>query len=409
MMKNLFLSSVAAGLLLLASPTPVFAQITDHIYQSDRTVDSLKQGSLYLEVDNITFFKNDELSGNFLKGYTLPGFWIQPKAVYYPLKNLKLELGIHALRFWGAEKYPTFAYSDIANWKGDQYTRGFHLLPWVRAHLQVNEHFSFILGSIYGAGNHRLIEPLYNPEMNLMADPENGFQLLYNSQAVDFDVWLNWDSFIYKNSHHQESFTVGISSRFKYNSPDAKVHFYTPFQLLGQHRGGEIDDSENDLQMLYNAATGIAAVWNADCGAFKRLEGGINAAAFYMQKGDVVPFKKGYGLYAYSHADIGSFRVKASYWMCKNFMSVLGSPMYGSVSTENDNYYFDRPKNAYLGGEYFRQLGKGYSLGVDFDVYFHFPADVSTAEGTIHQGSANSFTMGVYFRLNPSFLLKKFR
>ena len=44
-----------------------------------------------------------------MKGYTLPGLWLQAKAIYYPLSNLKLEAGVHALRFWGANKYPSMA------------------------------------------------------------------------------------------------------------------------------------------------------------------------------------------------------------------------------------------------------------------------------------------------------------
>lgn len=65
-----------------------------------------------------------------MKGYSLPGFWIQPKAVFYPLGNIKLELGVHMLRYWGAKKYPSLAYQDIAEWKGDQYQHGFHVLPF---------------------------------------------------------------------------------------------------------------------------------------------------------------------------------------------------------------------------------------------------------------------------------------
>lgn len=90
------------------------AQISENVFKTDERIDSLKKGDLYVEIDNISFFKDDEYTGSFLKGYTLPGFWLQAKGVYYPLDILKLEAGIHFLRFWGADHYPNMAYMDIA-------------------------------------------------------------------------------------------------------------------------------------------------------------------------------------------------------------------------------------------------------------------------------------------------------
>lgn len=60
-----------------------------------------KERELSVEFDNLSFFKDDEYTGSFMKGYTLPGLWLQAKAVYYPLEMLKLEAGVHLQRFWG--------------------------------------------------------------------------------------------------------------------------------------------------------------------------------------------------------------------------------------------------------------------------------------------------------------------
>lgn len=86
--------------------------------------------------------------------------------VFYPLKNIKLELGVHALIYSGAYKFPNYAYHDIAIWKGNQYQRGTHILPYFRAQLALSR-VNLVLGNLYGGENHRLIEPLYNPELNL--------------------------------------------------------------------------------------------------------------------------------------------------------------------------------------------------------------------------------------------------
>ena len=65
------------------------AQISDRVFKSDHRIDPEKKGQLSVELDNISFFKDNEYTGSIMKGYSLPGFWIQPKAVFYPLGNIK--------------------------------------------------------------------------------------------------------------------------------------------------------------------------------------------------------------------------------------------------------------------------------------------------------------------------------
>ncbi|NDW11506.1 hypothetical protein D0T50_01210 [Bacteroides sp. 214] len=390
-------------------PLNVIAQISDNLYQSDYTIDPANKGSLQLSIDNITFLKNNEYKGEFIKGYTLPGFWLRPTVIFYPLESIKLELGAQALRFWGAEKYPTFAYADIATWKGSHFQRGFHLLPYFRAQFQLNSKLQIVAGNLYDGANHRLIEPFYNPEMSLVADPESGVQLIYSSKRFDMDTWINWDSFIFDKEDHPEAFTVGISSRLKYNKKESAVHFYSPIQLLGQHRGGEIDvDNGAPVQMIFNGAAGLSVLWNINGSKLKHIETGFTGAVFYKQKGNLVPFEKGYANYAYVQADVDHLRLKGAFWTSKDFASILGNPMFGTVSTTQENSCFSQTKVATLHAEYSRKFAKGYAFGVDFDGFYHFPVDMTTAEGVIAQKSSFSFSFGVYFRINPVFLLKKF-
>ena len=84
----------------------LYAQIPDRVFKTDFRIDPEKKGELSVEFDNLSFFKDDEYTGSFMKGYTLPGLWLQAKAVYYPLEMLKLEAGVHLQRFWGANRYP---------------------------------------------------------------------------------------------------------------------------------------------------------------------------------------------------------------------------------------------------------------------------------------------------------------
>ena len=161
------------------------AQIAEHVYRTDYHINPENDGALFFELDNISFFKNNEYAGSMMDGYTLPGLGVQPKLVYYPFENIKLEAGAHMLRFWGANRYPNYAYQDIAEWKGSQFQKGFHVLPFFRVQVALSEHVDVVLGSLYGGSNHHLIEPLYNPELNLSADPEAGLQLLYTSKHIE--------------------------------------------------------------------------------------------------------------------------------------------------------------------------------------------------------------------------------
>lgn len=387
------------------------AQISDRVFKSDHRIDPEKKGQLSVELDNISFFKDNEYTGSIMKGYSLPGFWIQPKAVFYPLGNIKLELGVHMLRYWGAKKYPSLAYQDIAEWKGDQYQHGFHVLPFFRAQMALSDHVNIVLGDIYGGANHNLIEPLYNPELNLTADPEAGLQLLYDSRRFDLDVWVNWESFIFREDTHQEAFTVGLSGRYKLNDPDARFHFYAPVQGLAQHRGGEIDTIfTNSVQTLMNGAVGVGTVWNTGNPIFRNVNLEFDVAGYYQQAGKLWPYGSGSGFYVRASADIYDFQVKTSYWNSNKFISMFGSPFYGAVSTSDEGVSFDGQNMVYLGLEYSKSFGKGFFLGVDVDVYQHLSVDkFGPGAGEVGKsGSATSFSAGIYFRINPSFLIKQF-
>lgn len=383
------------------------AQINDRVYKSDYRINPARTDELRIEFDNLNFFKNDEFDSDYLNGNSMPGFWAQLKLTWQPLDIIKLEAGVHLLKYWGANKYPNFAYRDISVWKGNQFQKGFHALPYLRAQVQLTDQINIVFGDIYGGANHNLIEPLYSRELNMMADPEAGLQFLYHSKPIDIDLWVDWQSFIFHADTHQESFVFGLSSRVKYNKEDAPVHFYTPFQVLAQHRGGEIDTIEtNSVQTLMNGAIGLGAVWNINHKVLKNINLEVDATGYYQQAGKLWPFDDGFGVYAKATADLKDFRVKASYWQCKDFISILGLPFYGSVSNTEEGMTFKSPATAAFGVEYSRSFGKGSSFGVDFDFYNHFSTTARTPDGDISKKNSTSFSIGAYLRLNTSFLVK---
>lgn len=397
-------------LLFLSAVFSVQAQHAEGIYSDDYTVDPEKHKELSLELNNLNFFKNIEYDNTVIKGYSLPGLWLQPKVVYHALPNIRLEAGLHALLYHGSYRYPNVAYHDIAEWKGGQYQKGAHITTYFRAQLQLTKNLNIVLGNIYGGSNHQLIEPLYSPELNLTADPEAGVQLLWDSRRIHADLWLNWHSFIYKGDTHQEAFTVGLSSRFDLNDPDSKIHLYVPLQVLAQHRGGELDTMQvNSISTFVNAATGIGATWNTGHRLFRRLTLEADFLGYYQQAGTLWPIDKGVASYLSLHAEIGKFHLKTAYFNNQDFISLYGNPLFGAMSLIEENAVYEHPQMFYLGGEYTLKLGKGYALGVDFDLYQMFSDVINHPETGKRSIKGNTnFSFGVYFRVTPSFLLKKF-
>lgn len=385
---------------------PVFSQVEERVYKRDYKIDTTNCGSLCLELDNISFFKDNEFGGTVMKGYSLPGVWLQPKVVYYPLKNIKLELGMHALIYSGAYKYPNFAYHDIAFWKGWQYQKGAHVLPFFRAQVAFSR-LNLVLGNIYGASTHELIEPLYHPELTLTADPEMGIQVLYDSHRWHLDAWVNWQSYIFEEDTHQEAFTVGLSNRLFYNSQESRFHFYSPIQVTLQHRGGEQDTLlTNSVQTLMNGAVGIGTTWNIHGKVLKRVNWEMDILGYYQQAGNLWPYDKGLGFYTALYADLKNVRLKAGYSLSRDFISLFGIPYFGSVSTKYEGAVYDNPHTFFGSLEYSRCFGKHYAVGIKADVWQYSPEAMIEADGVkSHPGNSVSFSVGVYFRANPSFFL----
>lgn len=431
MNRSILSPRLLASLFLFAALSPARAQLAERVYATDHHIPAGRKGELRVEIDNINFFKDNEYAGSTMAGYSLPGLWLQPRLAYYPLDNIKLEAGVHLLKYWGATKYPNMAYRDIADWQGRQYQHGVHILPFFRAQVALTEHLDIVLGNLYGGANHQLIDPLYTPELNLTADPEAGLQLLYQSRRFDLDAWVNWQSFIFRDDVHQEAFTVGLSSRLKLGRADAPVRFYIPLQGLIQHRGGEIDTIfSSSVQTLMNGAIGVGATWHPGRRWLREAGAEIDALGYYQQAGHLWPYGSGTAFYAKAWADVSDFRIKAGYFAGDKFISMYGLPFYGAVSTKEPGLVFRHPRTGYLGLEYAYRFSPGYAIGAEVEIYYRFAGDglrplaadpslaaagrggegeaAAPAEEVVRLKGATSFSAGVYLRICPSFLIKRF-
>ena len=403
------LSKLVAVALALLTYTNADAQVSVHIdsllFENSHRIDSASCGELRLNFDALCFFRDNEYKGSLSKGYTLPGYRLQPTVSYQPLKNLRVEVGVSMLHYWGANN------SDISTWKGDQTQTGFHLLPFFNVQLAVSRNFNLILGNIYGGANHRLIEPLYNQENALSADPEMGVQMQWQTKPLDFDVWVNWESFIFDKDTHQEAFTFGLSTRFKANRPERRTHVYFPLQVVMQHRGGEInpDAEQRQVKTWMNAAAGVGVTIHTDNSILTRLNAEADVAYYRQMTGALLPFDNGKGVYVKAEADIWRFCLRGAYWDSSKFISIFGNPLYGSVGIHNRDFQMQRNRTVCAQLSYAQELGKGFSWGVQADVFNTLPTDDFVVGDKVYNNNNKvSLAAGIYLRVKPSFLLKKF-
>ena len=371
-------------------------------------IDTTQVKQLRVDVDALAFFKNDEYTGPTMKGYTLPGTWLNPKLTYTPLPQVKLELGFRATIFDGAHKYPNFAFRDIAQWKGEQYSKGGHFLPYFRAQAEFGW-LDLVLGNIYGAQNHQLITPLYAPELNLTADPEMGFQILVNRPRYELDAWIDWQSYIFKNDTHQEAFGVGVVQRILLNRRQNPWHYYVPIQVLFQHRGGEIDDTDMGVQTLMNGAIGAGVQRNFNRPILSRMNIEGYWLFAYQMAGNLWKRGQGNAYYASVSLDLlRTLRIKAGIFGSEKYVPLYGLPLYSTLSTRYEGSNIGDVLTASLSAEYTYSFSPAYHLGAKAELFVNRTGQVLTNNGELIPRQANvSYTYGVFFRVKPSFWLIK--
>lgn len=389
-----------AGVSLISAALSVNAQMWDTLATSSYRVDSTLARTLHVEVDNLTFFRDNEYSSTLTKGYSLPGLWIQPRLAYTPHKQIDLEVGLHAALFHGANKYPNYVYHDIALWKGSQFQRGAHVLPWVRARAQF-KHLTVVLGDIYGGQNHQLAEPLFNAETNLSQDPEAGMQLLWDRKHLHADTWLNWQSYIFEEDSHQEAFTVGASWRVMPGKTNKRLRWNIPIQMVIQHRGGEQDTTTMGVQTIANAATGVGLDWiPVRSKVLTKLFAEANVLLTYQQSGHLWPFDNGIAYHVTAGSTLWKhLSLRAGYFKApKHFVSLYGNHFFSTLSAR-DNVSHMGIATTYAHIEYSHVFARRYALGAEGEIF----------QSTMPHRNESNFSFGVYLRVNPSIIIKRWQ
>ena len=365
---------------------------------------TLDTNTVYLHVDGSTFFVDNEYFGDRLSGYTLPGFVLQPKVEWRLHKMVTLSGGLHWLNYWGAKEYPvSTAYGAYPLY--DSTSRPMHLLPWLTAEIRWNEKLTLLLGCI-DVDSQDLPFPLYNPEQTLVGDPEVGMQLNYSGSWLRWDLWVDWNDFIWDRSPEPESFTAGASGRLLLDKENWIL--YLPMNFIVRHEGGQNMSVSHNINNNFNAAAGLGFYRSISEGYW--LDASCRIMWYHQHGNAAIPFSNGWGIYPEFDLNLDNWMLTASYWHSKDFIPLQGSWHFSNLSANTEGLTFDYSRVVSLHAEWrwtpTGLLDANCRLSLYGTLYHYLPSTGTFADGTTKEyGHRNQFSFGASLSFNPTIKL----
>jgi hypothetical protein len=320
--------------------------ISRALYGQVREETGRQPGELSLRIKNINFFKNNEyfnpikasdfilISGlpapvdksQWIEGYTLPGFFIQPELVYKPSGKVTIRAGTHLLMYSGTDNFTL-------------------IKPVFSTSLNISEKTILPLGTLSGCDRHLLFDPDFDSERLYTNYSEDGFQFTSSNDHFFTDTWVNWENFIFKGDTTREIISGGESFKFT-SSPVADiVHFIVPVQVQIKHYGGQISNYLEPVETFYNLVAGLRV--NIDLGNKKTSQAGIEYLQFFntvVSNGTSSPIKDGNASWLRLHYTYKGLYIGAAYWKGHNFYAPEGNAIYASIYDFHSDYVIPERK-----------------------------------------------------------------
>lgn len=350
--------------------------------------------ALSLEAEVVAFFRNNEYEEQVIKDYTLPGYRLRANFAYTPQSqhDIQLRVGFSNIYFWGSRLYPTgFAYTDLPYWsdEGYRYTR-FRLLPFVQASIRPARHWQVTLGSL--AQPEGFIDPLYNEELHLTADQPTGVQISYQSPRNLVDMWVNWQSFIYKRAGHPEAFTFGLNaerSLWQYAGKELKLSL----QSITAHRGGVHNLVPDTVHTQSNFALGLR--FQTGLGTKPLRTSSSLYALGYLQRGGHYPWARGWAVYGEQSFGYGACHLGLNLFYGRSYVAPYGNPFAQAINEDRQTYN-PQAWSAYVHWYVAYRLlgGRLYDFGAKLGLWHH-----------PHTEKPVSHYLALYLTLRPSLTL----
>lgn len=285
----------------------------------DKADVTASEGSLYLNIRNINFVKNNEYSNPITEGYTLIGFFLRPELIYNPDEKVSLHLGAHLLSYSGTNKFSVVKPVFSTTWHFSRNT-------------------SFTIGTLSGSDEHRMLDPHFNKERIYNAYSEDGLQFRTVGDHFFNDTWLSWENYIFKGDNEREIFTAGESFRYTSSSVAGFLKFEIPVQIQFKHYGGQISNYPEHVETYLNIASGAKIC--ADIRESKYGKAGIECLVFTgnsMTGNAPSGIKNGYAVWYKLFYSFKEAEIEAGFWSSHNFYAPNGNFMFSSVSDHREN------------------------------------------------------------------------
>lgn len=296
------------------------AQLNNNIFYNPIAINKSDSGKFEFSAHILNYMRNTEYFNKIELGRTLFGVQFHPNFSYQPSPNIKIQAGLFLRSDFGGEQYFTQAIPTFT--------------------IKTKYHnLEMLFGTLEGASNHQIIEPLFDIARTIENRIENGFQLKYNNEKTFFDSWINWEKFIERGTPHKEKFTAGINFTKSLFNPNKKLDLQGICQGMLSHAGGQIDaDTVNPLTMQANYTLGAKAIYKVN----KKNSVAVDAYFLgYKDTGDstFIPFNQGSAVYSNISYQNSQFQFMLSYFLSDNFIAPRGTAIYQSQSIDNPKHF----------------------------------------------------------------------
>jgi hypothetical protein len=256
----------------------------------------------------LNYLKNNEYFNEIADGYTLFGYYLNPKIAYQPHGKVQIEAGVFVRKEFGTsgltEIEPTFT---IQIKQGD---------------------WRFLFGNIEGAISHRMIEPLVGFERLLTKPLEHGIQAKYQYKEAFFDAWLDWQKNTSPGKTNQEYIWNGFSFYAKpLKIKELKLQAIVQTSIY--HKGGQNIQSIQPVRTIINPAVGL------------RVQKELGKKQIFVFDNYYVGYfespRRGTAYYLNTFWKRPKYQIGLSYWLGHYFNSSLGGDLFQSDSRKLGN------------------------------------------------------------------------
>ena len=331
---------------------------------------------LSVSVKNTNFVKNNEYFNDFNEGYTIFGYFIKPELIYKPFNKVSFTQGLFLQSYFGEK----------------QLTK---LRPVFSINFQANKNLKIIFGDIKGTVYHNLPEPVFDPELYLTENTENGLQILYSKKYLKTDFWINWEQFIFTDSNFPEIFTAGLSNIIKLTENESMHNFSIKLSGIVTHTGGQIGHRDVPVETITNSVSGFDYSLTTNTKLLKN----IKLFSYYIGSFDTspeknLPYLSGFGILSGINFSNNIIDLELQHWYSDYYFSEKGNEIFQSISHIYTNYYEDQRALILTKMFFNKNIYKFLKIGIGADTYYDF------------YNQTFDFTFGFYIKTYLNFILK---